>query len=149
MEVYGMIKYRSKDFNCPLEFALDLISGRWKARIIWFLRNSTRRFGELGRLMPDTARKVLVEQLKELEADGLISRTVYDEVPPKVEYALTEPGQELVPILEALRGWGKEHAQQLNLITKGDHETFHEIPQKSVRKMLGVNDENNPNEGVS
>ena len=72
-----MIKYKSRDYNCPLEFAFDIIGGRWKPRILWFLENNTRRSGELERMMPDTSRKVLIQQLRELEQDGIVSRMVY------------------------------------------------------------------------
>jgi DNA-binding HxlR family transcriptional regulator len=108
-----MIRYRSKDFNCPIEFTVDLIGGRWKTRIIWFLGKATRRFGELERLMPDTSRKVLIQQLKELETDGIVVRTVYAQVPPKVEYSLTEQGQALIAILQSMRLWGERQIEIL------------------------------------
>ena len=75
-------------FHCPVEATLDLIGGKYKALILWHLINSTLRFNEIGKLIPQATPKMLTQQLRELEADGLIIRTVYPVVPPKVEYAL-------------------------------------------------------------
>lgn len=101
-----MLRYHCRDYQCTLELAFDLIGGKWKPRVIWWLAERSRRLGELERLLPHTSRKVLVQQLRDLEGHGIIQRTVYPEVPPKVEYALTELGRKLVPILEALDAWG-------------------------------------------
>lgn len=109
-----MFGCRSREYFCPLEFVVEIIDGKWKAPIIWLLGDRTLRFGELEKLLPDTARKVLVQQLKELEADGIVTRTVFAQVPPKVEYALTERGLLLLPILDTLRTWGKEHLLYIN-----------------------------------
>ena len=76
-------------FHCPVEATLDLIGGKYKALILWHLINSTLRFNEIGKLIPQATPKMLTQQLRELEADGLIIRTVYPVVPPKVEYALS------------------------------------------------------------
>ena len=96
--------------GCPVEAALELIGGKWKGVALYHLTDGTKRFNELKRLAGSVTQRTLTKQLRELEADGLISRTVYPVVPPKVEYALTDKGQSLVPILMALRNWGIEHA---------------------------------------
>lgn len=93
---------------CPVTATIALIGGRWKAIILHVLSEHTRRFGEINFRIPSISRKVLTEQLKELEADGLISRTQYKEIPPRVEYSLTELGKSLSPILNEMAVWGKE-----------------------------------------
>lgn len=98
----------------PLERALKVISGRWKAVVLYHLLAGTRRLSEIGRMLPEVSQKVLIRQLREMEEHGLIERTVYAEVPPRVEYALTPLGRSLEPILAALCAWGQHHAQELN-----------------------------------
>ncbi|CAM4093907.1 transcriptional regulator, HxlR family [Pedobacter westerhofensis] len=93
---------------CPATATMALIGGRWKTIILYILSDHTRRFGEIAARMPTISRKVLTEQLKELEADGLISRTQYKEIPPRVDYAMTELGNSLTPILNDIADWGKE-----------------------------------------
>ena len=97
----------SRLHDCPVETSLELLSGKWKPRILWKLhRNSVVRFGELRRGMPEITAKMLTQQLRELERDGLVARTVYAEVPPKVEYRLSDFGATLEPILEQIAQWG-------------------------------------------
>jgi len=86
-----------------------MIGGKYKALILWHLVDGTRRFGELKRLIPQTTQKMLTQQLRELEADNLITRTVYPVVPPKVEYSLSDLGRSLKPILDAMRNWGTDY----------------------------------------
>jgi len=95
---------------CPVTATLALIGGRWKTIILYVLSPRTRRFGEIAARMPTISRKVLTEQLKELEADGLISRKQYKEIPPRVEYTVTDLGRSLSPILDAMAVWGKQRA---------------------------------------
>lgn len=95
--------------NCPLTSSLLLISGRWKLIIIWQLKDGTLRFGDLQKAIPHTSKKMLTQQLRELETDGLVMRKVYPEVPPRVEYTLTELGVSLMPILHSLFNWGTEN----------------------------------------
>lgn len=103
------ISYREKDFGCPMEMTLDLIGGKWKALILWHLAESgTLRFGELRRLFPKVTQKMLTQQLRELEGDGIVNRDVHAVVPPRVDYSLTEMGTSLVPILTALNRWGND-----------------------------------------
>lgn len=93
---------------CPFTATISLIGGRWKSIILYLLYDHTRRFGEIAARMPSISRKVLSEQLKELEADGLIKRKKYNETPPRVEYSLTDLGQSLRPILNDMAAWGLE-----------------------------------------
>lgn len=98
---------------CPVETGLQLIGGRWKARILWKLYHGTLRFGELRRGLPGITEKMLAQQLKELERDQLIIRTQYPEMPPRVEYSLSEFGRSLTPVLDALKAWGAENQEQI------------------------------------
>ncbi|MFY0680979.1 MAG: helix-turn-helix transcriptional regulator [Thalassovita sp.] len=95
---------------CPMEATLDLIGGKWKGVILFRLGEGTKRFNELDRLLCRITPRTLTKQLRELEHDGLVKRTVYAQVPPKVEYDLTEKGETLMPILTSLTKWGEEHA---------------------------------------
>lgn len=96
-----------KSYFCAVELALQVIGGKWKPIILWHLRDVARlRFGELKRQMPNVTQKMLTQQLRELESDGLLLRTVYPQVPPKVEYALTELGRSVLPVLAQLSSWG-------------------------------------------
>ncbi|HWR23717.1 MAG TPA: helix-turn-helix domain-containing protein [Feifaniaceae bacterium] len=94
------------DLNCPVDATLRLIGGKYKSLILWHLVNGTLRHGELQKLIPQATPKMLTQQLRELESDNLLERTVYPVVPPKVEYSLTEFGRSLKPILSAMYEWG-------------------------------------------
>lgn len=94
-------------FGCPVEAALDVIGNKWKGIILFHLLSGMKRFNELKRLIPDVSQRVLTLQLRELEKDEVIRRKVYAQVPPKVEYSLSELGKSLEPILVALREWGE------------------------------------------
>ena len=93
---------------CPVEVAVSAVGGTWKLTVIKHLLEGPRRFNELGRLVPLANTKTLTRQLRELEDDGLVLRTVYPEVPPRVEYSLTDLGRSLQPIVEAMNAWGKD-----------------------------------------
>ena len=95
-----------KTYHCPVEAALDVIGGKWKPLILWALGDAVMRFGELQKELPGVNTKMLTKQLRELEEDGVIRRKVYPEVPPRVEYAITDFGKTLLPILNALCTWG-------------------------------------------
>lgn len=88
---------------------LAVVGGKWKASILWHLAQETMRFSDLQRLFVDTTRKMLTQQLRELEADGLVHRKVYAQVPPKVEYSLTDRGRSIFPILEQMCQWGRDY----------------------------------------
>lgn len=95
--------------DCPVAATLLLIGGKWKPIIMYCLRSETRRFGEIGARIPAISRKVLAEQLKELEQDNLITRKHFKEIPPRVEYSLTELGKSMAPVLFEIEKWGLEH----------------------------------------
>lgn len=98
--------------NCPTEAALAAIGGRWKVPILWHLFSGPRRFGELSRLLGSATQKMLTQQLRELERDGLVHRKVFPEVPPKVEYSLTELGRSVRPAVTALSQWGATYLER-------------------------------------
>lgn len=95
--------------GCPVEGALDVIGGKWKGVVMFHLLDGTKRFNALHRLMPGVTQRMLTRQLRELEADGLVHREVYAEVPPRVEYSLTHKGETLRNIILALKAWGETH----------------------------------------
>lgn len=94
--------------DCPVTRAVRVIGGKWKLFIVYHLMSRTRRFGELHRLLPGITHQMLTAQLRELEADGIVDRKVFAQVPPKVEYSLTTIGRELEAITTALSDWGKQ-----------------------------------------
>jgi DNA-binding HxlR family transcriptional regulator len=109
--------------ECPVETSLELLSGKWKPRILWKLhQRGVLRFAEIKRGLAEITPKMLTQQLRELEQDGLVTRTVYAQVPPKVEYALSEFGQTLGPILDQLAVWGTSHQRQICAILTGQEE---------------------------
>lgn len=103
------------DINCPVSATLDLIGGKYKALILWNLSEGKLRFSQLQKQVPSATPRMLTLQLRELETDGLISRTVYPEVPPRVEYAMTDLGRSLMPILTAIRDWGAEYLRSKDI----------------------------------
>lgn len=96
---------------CPVETTLTLISDKWKVLILRDLLTGTKRFGELKRSIGGVSQKVLTAQLRQMEDSGLLTRTVYPEVPPRVEYALTELGLSLKPVLDAMQIWGERYKE--------------------------------------
>ena len=103
--------YRDKEYTCGIDVTLAVVGGKWKASILWHLARETMRFSDLQRQFSDTTRKMLTQQLRELEADGLVHREVYPQVPPKVEYSLTLKGKSIFPILQQMCDWGKQYLQ--------------------------------------
>lgn len=105
--------------NCGLDLIGEVLYGKWKIRLLWFINEGHKRPSELQRKIPDASRRVLNIQLKELEEHELITKVIYPVVPPKVEYSLTEFGKTLIPVITTLGQWGDEHEDQLrNLILK-------------------------------
>lgn len=102
-------------FRCPVEATLSLIGGKYKALILWHLVDSTLRYNEISKLVPTATPKMLTQQLRELEADNLIVRTIYPVVPPKVEYSLTDFGKSIVPVLDAMCNWGLTYLSDLGI----------------------------------
>lgn len=107
-----MLIYANKTYQCSMELTLDLIGGKWKALILWQLGENTLRFSELRKQLPQITQKMLTQQLRELEESGLVNRHIYTQVPPKVEYSLTETGKSLMPILATLCEWGNWYAEK-------------------------------------
>ncbi len=92
---------------CPISYTLSIVGGKWKWVLMWILSTKgTQRYGEIRKLLPNISHKILIQHLKDLEASGLLSRKEYSQVPPKVEYSLTDKGQTLIPILELMSDWG-------------------------------------------
>src|SRR4030065_968116 len=106
------------DFGCPVEACVEVIGGKWKGVILFHLLGGTKRFNELSRLMPAVTQRMLTRQLRELEADQIVVRKVYPEVPPKDEYSLTAFGKTLEPVLKMLQGWGANYLEQITRIRK-------------------------------
>jgi DNA-binding HxlR family transcriptional regulator len=99
-------------YRCGVEVTLEIIGGKWKGVILWHLTRKTLRFSQLRRRLPGVTQKMLTQQLRELERDGLINRRVFAEVPPRVEYSLTEKGCTLTPLLNLMCEWGKGHQNE-------------------------------------
>jgi len=110
-----MARTLDKDFNCRKELTLALIGGKWKMLILWRLgKNGTKRFNELKESMSGVTQKILTGALRDLEDDHLVHREVYPEIPPKVEYSLTEKGRSLIPILDMMYDWGTGYCQEFD-----------------------------------
>lgn len=103
------ITSNKREMKCPVASMLKLIGGKWKPVILFCLRSEKRRFGEISARVPEISRKVLTQQLKELEQDGLVLRKQFNEIPPRVEYELTELGKSLAPVLYEMEKWGMEN----------------------------------------
>ncbi len=106
-------KYKYKNpRNCPVIYALSYISGKWKPLVFWAIMNGNNRFGVLFKNVPDISKRMLTKVLRELEADGLIKRQVFAEVPPRVEYSLTKKGESFIPIMREIQKWGMENSDE-------------------------------------
>jgi DNA-binding HxlR family transcriptional regulator len=100
--------------NCPVRTTMEIIGGKWKPVILYYVKaKKVCRFGELQRYIPHITKKMLTQQLRELESDGIINRKVYPQVPPKVEYSLTTYGKTLKPILKSMADWGAAHRARM------------------------------------
>lgn len=106
------MKQMQKAIICPVEVTLSIVGGKWKPMIVWYLLSGTKRFGELRRLIPGATQQMLTMQLRELEQAGVLHREVYAQVPPKVEYSLTELGRSLESILLQIAEWGEWYCNQ-------------------------------------
>lgn len=101
--------FKGKEFNNPVELSLSILGGKWKIPIIWSLKDDSKRYGELRRSLSKVTHKMLTQQLRELEEAEIITRKVYPEVPPKVEYSLTLLGKSVIPVIDLLSDWGDEY----------------------------------------
>lgn len=106
------------NFGCPVEACVEVIGGKWKGVILFHLLGGTKRFNELLRLIPGVTQRMLTRQLRELEDDRVVVRKIYPEVPPRVEYTLTEFGRTLDPVLRTLQGWGSQYLGEITKIRK-------------------------------
>lgn len=102
------------DTDCPVSYCLAMIGGKWKPVILFCIANGINRFGALQRAIPGVTKQMLTKQLRELEADELITRTVFREVPPRVDYALSERGTSILPVVDEMRKWGASHMRDLD-----------------------------------
>ncbi len=100
---------KTGEIKCPITGILQIIGGKWKPVILYCIRSDKRRFGEISARIPGLSRKVLTQQLKELEKDGLLTRKQYNEIPPRVEYELTALGKSLSPVLNEMEKWGTKN----------------------------------------
>jgi DNA-binding HxlR family transcriptional regulator len=107
----------SKSVSCPVESTLAVLAGRWKVLVLHHLLAGTKRFGELHRLLPTISHRTLAKQLRELERDGIVSRRVFPQIPPKVEYSLTPLGESLEPVLRAMHEWGVAYVARVDTAT--------------------------------
>jgi DNA-binding HxlR family transcriptional regulator len=106
-----IIVLHGREFHCAMDVTMNYIGGKWKTVVLWYLRKDKKRFSELRRHIPNITEKMLSLQLKDLEQDGIIGRKLYAEVPPKVEYFLTDFGKSLIPMLEEIARWGRDLAE--------------------------------------
>ena len=104
-----------KTYRCPLELSIDLIGGKWKCVILWHLRKGKLRFSQLKKRLPGVTQKMLTQQLRDLEENGLIHREVYPVVPPKVEYSLTDEGKVFLPVLKSMYKWGSSYSDKYHV----------------------------------
>lgn len=123
-----MSKIQEKTYRCGMELTMDIIGGKWKGVILWNLRNKTLRFSQLKRKLNGVTQKMLTQQLRELEEDGLINRKVFPQVPPKVEYSLTEYGKTIVPVLYSIYQWGIKYSMQFDMNL--------DIPDEIINKIM-------------
>lgn len=106
-----VFKLYGKEFHCAMDIAMHYIGGKWKTVVLWYLRKDRKRFSELRKLIPNITEKMLSLQLKALEQDGIVAKKIYPEVPPRVEYFLTDFGKTLIPMLEEIARWGRTLGQ--------------------------------------
>lgn len=104
-----MLLTNEKKYTCPIDFTIDLISGKWSMWVLWNLQDCPLRFGELKKSIPGITEKMLIQQLKKFESNNILTRTVYSQIPPKVEYSLTEHGKSLKAIMISIKQWGEGH----------------------------------------
>lgn len=111
----AIMKKNSAKVYCAVDYAFQRIGGKYKGRILWVLREGCMRYGQLQRAVIGITPKMLTQTLKEMEADKLVQRKVYHEVPPKVEYSLTETGMEIIPFISLMRDWGEKQISEMKV----------------------------------
>ena len=125
------IRLNGRLYHCALDVTMELVGGKWKTIVLWYLRKDKKRFSELRKLIPGITEKMLSMQLRQLEQDGFVSRTVYPEVPLRVEYALTPHGRTLLPLLEEIAAWGRMMGKKHDTVEKVERPA----KKKAVRKV--------------
>jgi DNA-binding HxlR family transcriptional regulator len=113
------IELVGRTYFCPVEVTMSIIGGKWTAPILWYLRGKTLRYNELKKLLVTISEKVLIKELKSLQRVGLINRKSYPEVPPRVEYALSDYGKTVVPLVELISKWGEAHSKKFGKVVDG------------------------------
>ncbi|HET9485922.1 MAG TPA: helix-turn-helix domain-containing protein, partial [Chryseosolibacter sp.] len=114
-----IIVLNGQEFHCAMDVTMHYIGGKWKTVVLWYLRKDRKRFSELKKLIPNITEKMLSLQLKDLEKDGIVSRQVHAQVPPRVEYFLTDFGKSLIPMLEEIARWGRSITQTKGKLIDG------------------------------
>ncbi len=112
------IEIDGRKFFCPVEVTMSIIGGKWTAPILWYLKGRTLRYGELKKLLVSITKKVLINELRSLEQRGLITRKVYNEVPPRVEYSLSSYGRSIIPLVDMISKWGEAHSKKFGRIVE-------------------------------
>lgn len=162
METRESAEAAHRSYGCPVEKTLEVVSGKWKCVILWWLRQGEKRFGEILLLIPAITNKVLAQQLRELELDHLIRRETYGERPPRVEYFLTEKGRSLQPLVELMCDWGKEQLSGFEFgilklaglkilaltATQSTAETLKNVLEETCGAELTVQPQNTPIEAI-
>ncbi|MBL7953944.1 MAG: helix-turn-helix transcriptional regulator [Flavobacteriales bacterium] len=128
------IRMNGHVYHCALDVTMEQVGGKWKSIVLWYLRKDRKRFSELRKLIPGITEKMLSMQLRQLEKDGFVSRTVFPEVPPRVEYALTTHGKTLLPLLEEIAAWGRMMGKKYGTIEKVERP----VKKKAVRKVAAT-----------
>ena len=131
------MKKKNAEYKCPLEATMEIIGGKYKGVIIGHLINKTLRYSDLQKLISHATPKMLIQQLKELEADGIINRKLYPVVPPKTEYSLTERGKKLIPAIVELNKWGINYLKEENIPCAFDPE---QIDLEYIKQTFQSND---------
>ncbi|MEI3375155.1 MAG: helix-turn-helix domain-containing protein [Coprococcus catus] len=127
----------TKDYQCSLQLLDALVGGKWKLRIIFYLLSGTKRFSELAKMIPGITQKTLTQQLRELEEVDIVTRTIYAEMPPRVEYSLTEYGKSMEIALRDLSAWAHRYAiaKGIDVSTKVNHpELYDKVIEEAVKK---------------
>ena len=127
-----------EEFYCPVKLTADIIGGKWKPMILFYLEGGTLRFGQLQKRIPGMTKKMLTQHLRELEHDGILHRKVYAVVPPKVEYSLTKHGESLKPILKLMSAWGTKHRARYGI--PKSHVRAQKAPMNPKRASTSVGD---------
>jgi DNA-binding HxlR family transcriptional regulator len=112
-----------KEYHCAMDVTMNFIGGKWKTVVLWYLQKDRKRFNELKKLIPNITEKMLSLQLKSLEKDGIIARKIYAEIPPKVEYYMTDFGKTLIPMLQEIAKWGRALGESKGKIVVKDQKS--------------------------